>query len=402
MANAYSSVLQEINGDLSTHGGQLGLNYEEAITGDVDLWKSFPGGNRYIIRGNGAYKAQLPDVSATSTIGDGTCIPGYTVWVFNASGVFDLDVVNNNSITIYTLKPRNAGKFVSTLNQTIRWTLLGAMSDMPFDSSILDDITLQTGYNNTAPANPEIVLDSARRGVVIRDASTPVDEMLTLQSSGGSTYISAGTRTDVNGPGAFLEGLNGVAKNPNSVALGAVDNSGAGSIVLADQQSRYEVQEPNVMYKGFPKVYQTSGPKRLSVSQSDAVQKSVLLRDPAVEHSTYSDIVLSSGLVANTVYNFEINVIGLNNGTVNSPDGYVDWTVDGSVRPNGATHSVILARRRSTHNPTVSSSVRSRLFVSVSGGNLVMQLRAPQVPGDTNPVYSFSIHYKELAHTGLL
>lgn len=398
LANTQSAITQEYYGDLDIQGGQLGRNYEASVTADVALWDLSEAANRYMLVPDAAHTVTLPAVDVQAEAGSGSCIPGHTLWLTNLSSdpTHTLTIVNQAAATVTSLRYLSAVKLAASENSASGWRVIGQMSDVTFKIEDLNNFNLQGAYENTVGAGPEIIMNATNGGLNFEDAPTALGELITLKSNGGAdSYMEIGTRVDANGREAYVNLLGASSTQPGSFSVGDVSNTGRNTVAFADSQGGYAVSDLDVFYTGFSTHQQVSGPVALGTSQSAAVYETSLFRNPTVTRGTPAVVSVIPTLQARTVYDVQVEVIGLST----TSDDYVNFKLEASVKPLGAGWKVNLVRQARVHDPNLPGSQLGSAVLSVVGSVLQLSINSPGLAGS---IYSFSTNMKFTAHTGLI
>lgn len=331
-----------VAGHILVYNGTNGQWENVAVTGDITISES----GVATIANNAVTSAKIDNgtiINSDLSIGTFGNITGVGTLTAGAlgSGFTTISVAQGGTgATSFTANGIVYGNTTGALQVTAAGTtgqcLVGNTGSAPSWASCSGLVTLQSAYTNTAGGTPEIVLDSTRGALTIRDASTPLGaNLLEIQNNAGSTTylgLTAAALTLGSNVDIVMQGNTAYISNPqaqsSSESFGLNANvAGANSLAVGGGASTHASGNSTAVGSGA-----SSGVNGTSLGRNASTEaNAVALGNGSFANS--SGVAIGEGAAA-----VSDNSIAIGRGAFTTANNQL---VIGSANPNYINHVVI-------------------------------------------------------------
>jgi len=369
--NEYSLSRNELFGDFSTNGGQLGLSYDSVVAANVNLWDLFFAAERYLLNPDADGRiVTLPTVGNVGFAAGTGAQHGYKVNIKNVSATNSLVINSNAGATIITLQPLESVVLIGSVNNADDWYIFGSLTE----SSSQSVETLQDAYNNSGPTDPKIALSLTNGSVNIQspDGLNALKMFEVTNNVGGTIvdYFSVGNSIGAVTP--TIQMLSGVATNTNTIAIGRSINNGINSIAMSGNNNIFTNEFTDAIVQSYSQFTKFNG-DTLEGTASSSPGQSIYFR--SFNDGDTSQVITNTS--NNTAYSFRVVAVGKTPASART--AHIEATFNALV--DGTNDQVnVLSKNRSYIGATTITS-DADIFISINTGDFRLNVVSPAFDG---------------------
>jgi len=338
--------------------------------------------------------AALSTIVVLPVIGTATteAQPGHWLTIVNISLTNTLVVNNATGTSVATL---NAGKSVMLIADAV-----AATSWVVQYNTNAYDTTLQTAYDLSGGAKPQIGLTPGGAALRIDDYAVNTGDIFTISNNTYSSKYLNVTNSGVAGtPFIGLLGGRYGGSSANSLAIGNITTTGAGIVSMCDSSVAYTgYTVPNSKYDIFTNgEFHYGGAVKEGTAKTSPNERTIYLTYNAVPVAGSTVNILANGvtiLVASSTYSITIDLYGRDVTTASLVS--VRHKLEALVATDAAIAPTIIGQMVQTMETAGFSTSPANITLGTSGTTLTLTLNAPNNIVGASMDFRGVLHYRVL------